>query len=98
MYRCNQCKEDENIILWEYLWAYDWCMALMCNSCNTKSHLRTWYKILAEKQLPDYWPMMFILEHPETKFPLRYINQFVYNPSYKNYDKEFEELEESLFI
>ena len=91
-------SEAEQIVEYEKgNWDYEDGEREVKEACKTKSHLATWYKILAETQLPNYWSELFILENPDTKFPMRYVNQFLYDPK-DGYDKEFEELEESLFI
>ena len=84
---CPKCWEEKDIILWEYLWASDWCLSLECKKCNKQFHLVTWLEILKEEQWKNYWPMYFLLEWRK-----QYINQYPYDRPTPEVDKIFNEL------
>lgn len=93
--KCSECSEDTDYTLIEWMWAYDWYLATECNKCKTLTH-RNWLRVIACDQSPKYWPVYFILENPEDKKRLRYVNQYPYDRKTDEKDKIFDELENSI--
>lgn len=58
--KCKNCN-SENIIMQEWMWAYDWWMTYKCTDC-WQDHHRSWLKVIKAEQEEDYWPVMFELE------------------------------------
>mgnify|MGYP006981766118 CR=1 FL=1 len=56
----NDFKPEE-ITLIEYMWAYDWWLALEENKTWKRYH-RSWHLILKEEQGEAYWPVHFECE------------------------------------
>ena len=97
MYKCKNCWEEENVILKEWMGAYDGCLALECKSCWESYHLRTWFSIINSMQKENYGDVLFILSWP-SKIPLRYVNQFPYAQCTIEDDALFENLEEEKIL
>lgn len=54
--KCS-CWEENNIILKEWMWAYDWWLALQCDKCRKETH-RNWEEVIEWSQV-QYWPVYF---------------------------------------
>jgi DNA-directed RNA polymerase subunit RPC12/RpoP len=59
-YKCKNCW-NKDIVLQEYMWAYDWFMSYSCDKCNKHYH-RSWLEIIDWYQVEPYWPVYFTLE------------------------------------
>jgi hypothetical protein len=71
MKTCKKCN-NKNIVLIEFLWAYDWILMCECKDCWYKEHI-SWKEIISYSQSKEYWNIEFIVKW--TNWNEKYINK-----------------------
>jgi len=68
--KCN----SKNIILIEFLWAYDWVLMIECKDCLYKEHI-SWKEIISYSQKEEYWDVKFLVKWEN--WEETYINRYL---------------------
>lgn len=96
--KCTKCG-SEDIVVYEYRWAYDWWLVRGCNACGTRELRDSRYYILASEQIEEYAELLTIAQNKEWDIK-RFVNMRPYEEPFlkknEKYDKFFDKLWENI--